>query len=63
MIFPNCGSKLSVAWTNDLLDVIERNRRCPNCGKYYKSVEVLKRSIDRDEASAKKRGIESARHN
>lgn len=62
MICPNCGSKMSVAWTNDIIDMVERKRRCPNCGKYFMSIEVLKRSMDRDEASAKKRGIESSRH-
>lgn len=63
MICPNCGSKLNVNNTEDLKDLVRRKRRCKMCGRYFVTYEVLERQYDRDEASAKKRGIESARHN
>ncbi|WP_281680142.1 NrdR family transcriptional regulator [Synergistes jonesii] len=55
MICPNCGSKMNVNNTEDLLDIVRRKRRCKNCGKYFITYEVLERPSDRDGAAAKKR--------
>ncbi len=63
MICPNCGSKLNVNNTEDLKDMVLRKRRCKMCGRYFVTYEILERQYDRDEATAKKRGLESARHN
>lgn len=63
MICPNCGSKLNVNNTEDLKDMVLRKRRCKMCGRYFVTYEILERQYDRDEATAKKRGLESTRHN
>lgn len=55
MICPNCGSKMNVNNTEDLLDIVRRKRRCKNCGKYFITYEVLERQSDRDGAAARKR--------
>ena len=63
MICPNCGSKLNVNNTEDLKDMVLRKRRCKMCGRYFVTYEILERQYDRDEATAKMRGLESTRHN
>ena len=37
---PYCGKKSHVNRTVDLDWSVERNRRCPICGKYFDTVEI-----------------------
>lgn len=42
MLCPRCGEDTEVNRTIDLDFLIERNRRCMSCGRYFNTIEVTK---------------------